>query len=47
MPRCRRLGAEHLRRVTPRWDDFLAARARLDPDGVFFTRYWRERLGVA
>lgn len=40
------LGHVHLRRHTPRWDDFLALRGRLDPDGVFLTRYWREALGV-
>ncbi|HYQ02244.1 MAG TPA: D-arabinono-1,4-lactone oxidase [Polyangiaceae bacterium] len=40
------LGEKYLRRQYPRWDDFLAARARLDPDGVFFTRYWRAALGV-
>jgi len=41
------LGREHLRRHTPRWDDFLALRAALDPDGIFATRYWREALGIA
>jgi FAD/FMN-containing dehydrogenase len=40
------LGSGHLRRHTPRWDDFLALRARLDPDGVFLTRYWRTALGT-
>jgi D-arabinono-1,4-lactone oxidase len=40
------LGARHLRRHTSRWDDFLAARADLDPDGVFLTRYWRAALGL-
>jgi hypothetical protein len=40
------LGARHLRANTPRWDDFLAARAELDPDAVFLTPYWRAALGV-
>lgn len=40
------LGRDHLRKNTPRWDDFLALRAALDPDGVFVTRYWREALGI-
>lgn len=40
------LGAAFLRQQYPRWDDFLAARAQLDPDRVFFTRYWRAALGV-
>jgi D-arabinono-1,4-lactone oxidase len=47
LPRDPRLGAHHLRGVTPRWDDFLAARARLDPDNVFLTPYWREALDIA
>jgi D-arabinono-1,4-lactone oxidase len=38
------LGARHLRGQFPRWGDFLAARADLDPDGIFLTRYWREAL---
>jgi D-arabinono-1,4-lactone oxidase len=46
LPADRELGAHHLRRHTARWDDFLAARARLDPDCVFLTRYWRSALGV-
>ncbi|HEX4107479.1 MAG TPA: FAD-binding protein [Solirubrobacteraceae bacterium] len=30
----------------PRWMDWLALRARMDPDGVFLTDYWRDHLGV-
>jgi hypothetical protein len=30
----------------PRWKDFLALRAELDPDDVFLTEYWRDHLGV-
>ncbi|MCB9665602.1 MAG: FAD-binding protein [Alphaproteobacteria bacterium] len=30
----------------PRWDDFLARRAALDPDGVFLTAYWKDHLGL-
>jgi D-arabinono-1,4-lactone oxidase len=40
------LGAAHLRRHTPRWDDFLALRRQLDPDGVFLTSYWQAALGL-
>ena len=40
------LGAVHLRRHTPRWDDFLALRKVMDPDGVFLTSYWRTALGI-
>ena len=35
-----------LRSRYPRWDDFLALRAQLDPDEVFLTDYWRDRLGL-
>ncbi|MBX3230639.1 MAG: FAD-binding protein [Labilithrix sp.] len=40
------LGWRYLRRQTPRWDDFLDLRARLDPSDVFLTPYWRSALGV-
>ncbi len=40
-------GVEYRRRSLPRWDDFLAARRRLDPKGVFLTDYWRAHLGIA
>jgi D-arabinono-1,4-lactone oxidase len=30
----------------PRWDDFLALRKQKDPDGIFLTAYWRQRLGI-
>jgi FAD/FMN-containing dehydrogenase len=47
LPRTRDHGCDHLRTTLPRWDDFLGARARLDPDGVFLTPYWRETLGIS
>lgn len=47
LPRERELCADHLRRVTPRWDDFMAARARLDPHRVFLSRYWADALGLS
>ncbi|GAB3852087.1 hypothetical protein GCM10029963_41010 [Micromonospora andamanensis] len=34
------LTANDLRPLFPRWDDFQAARRRLDPDGVFLTPTW-------
>ncbi len=37
---------ELLRSRYPRWGDFLALRAELDPDEVFLTDYWRDRLGL-
>ena len=30
----------------PRWDDFLRLRAERDPNNVFLTDYWRDRLGL-
>ncbi len=30
----------------PRWDDFLRLRAERDPNNVFLSDYWRERLGL-
>ncbi len=41
------LGAVHLRRHTPRWDDFLSLRKNMDPDDVFLTSYWRSALGIS
>jgi hypothetical protein len=35
-----------LSRRYPRWDDFLALRAERDPNNIFLTDYWRERLGL-
>jgi len=30
----------------PRWNDFLALRARRDPNNIFLTSYWRDRFGL-
>jgi D-arabinono-1,4-lactone oxidase len=30
----------------PRWDDFLALRARKDPNNIFLNQYWRARFGL-
>mmetsp|Transcript_6349 Transcript_6349/g.16555 ORF Transcript_6349/g.16555 Transcript_6349/m.16555 type:complete len:494 (+) Transcript_6349:98-1579(+) len=38
--------APQLRALYPRWADFLAVRARLDPDETFLNPYLRELLGV-
>lgn len=35
-----------LRKQYPRWDDFLALRASMDPKGTFLTRYWKNRFGL-
>jgi len=37
----------HYRRVLPRFEDFLALRAELDPKQIFVSTYWREHLGIA
>jgi FAD/FMN-containing dehydrogenase len=39
--------ADQLRPRYPKWDDFLATRRRMDPNGVFLTPYMRELLGVS
>ena len=39
--------ARDLRALYPHWDEFLAVRARLDPDGCFLNSYLRDLLGVA
>lgn len=36
--------ADHYRRSLPRFDDFMKLRQQRDPNDIFFTRYWRERL---
>lgn len=36
--------ADHYRKSWPMFDEFMRVRKERDPDGVFFTRYWRERL---
>jgi len=37
----------YLKTQYPRWDDFMALRAKMDPDQVFVTEYWRAHLGIA
>lgn len=39
-------GADYIRRQFPKWSRFMELRDRMDPDGVFLTRYWREHLGI-
>jgi hypothetical protein len=36
--------AEHYRTSLPRFEEFMKLRAERDPDGIFFTQYWRERF---
>jgi D-arabinono-1,4-lactone oxidase len=37
---------DYFKSLYPRWDDFLALRARRDPNNVFLTSYWRDRFGL-
>lgn len=37
---------EFFRAQYPRWDDFMRLRAERDPNNIFLTQYWRERLGL-
>lgn len=37
---------EYVRSQYPKWDDFMALRAQMDPAQVFVTEYWRRHLGI-
>jgi len=37
----------YLRQQYPKWDAFMALREEMDPQQIFVTTYWRERLGIA
>jgi D-arabinono-1,4-lactone oxidase len=41
-----RTWVDHFRAHYPRWDDFLRLRAERDPNNIFLTDYWRDRLGL-
>jgi hypothetical protein len=38
--------AAYFRSSLPRWDDWHAVRAQMDPDNIFLTPYWREHFGI-
>jgi len=38
---------DYLRAQNPRWDDWMALRAKHDPDQIFVNKYWRTRLQIA
>jgi FAD/FMN-containing dehydrogenase len=40
------LRAAELKPLYPKWDDFLACRRRVDPDGVFLNPSLQELLSV-
>ncbi len=46
LPRDAGRGARYLRRQFPRWDDFLALRAVLDPHDIFLNDHFRDALGI-
>jgi len=37
---------QYISKQYPRWNDFMALRREMDPDGIFLTRYWQEHLGL-
>jgi D-arabinono-1,4-lactone oxidase len=41
-----RTWVDHFAGQYPRWDEFLALRAQRDPNNIFLTDYWRDRLGL-
>jgi D-arabinono-1,4-lactone oxidase len=41
-----RTWVDFFRAQFPRWDDFLHLRAERDPNNIFLTDYWRDRLGL-
>jgi hypothetical protein len=41
-----RIWVDFFRTQYPRWDDFLGLRAERDPNNIFLTGYWRDRLGL-
>ena len=41
-----RTWVDRLRAQYPHWDDFLTLREQRDPNNIFLTSYWRDRLGL-
>ncbi len=41
-----RTWVDFFRAQYPRWDDFLRLRSERDPNNIFLTGYWRDRLGL-
>ncbi len=37
---------EYLKRQYPKLNEFLSIRQKMDPNNIFVTGYWRERLGI-
>jgi hypothetical protein len=39
-------GATYLKKLYPRWNDFMRLRAKHDPEQVFLSAYWKDHLGL-
>lgn len=39
-------GVDYLRSQYPKWDDFMALRATMDPNNIFLNDYWSVHLGI-
>ncbi len=39
-------GARYLKKVYPRWSQWMALRKKLDPNGIFLHDYWQAHLGI-
>jgi len=37
---------QYLKKQYPQWEAFMALRAKHDPNQIFVTDYWRQRLGI-
>ena len=37
---------DYLIKQYPQWDDFMKICKEMDPDQIFLTDYWKERLGL-
>ena len=37
---------DYLRKQYPKWDEFMDIREEMDPNQIFLTDYWKERLGI-
>ena len=40
-------GTAYLKALYPRWNDFMKLRAKLDPENIFLSDYWKKHLGIS
>ncbi|MGJ8691510.1 MAG: D-arabinono-1,4-lactone oxidase [Thalassotalea sp.] len=38
--------AQYMRKQYPKWDEFLSLRAKMDPQQIFVSEYWRKQLMI-